>query len=127
MSDYPSLKELGINSPQEIDRYSLETINNIDVLRVVYRRQKNSLLPDSKKFRFNRTEKPQLTEGGSRVAELIYEISPFVRKVMGELDQIVRAKHDKSRKREILQEELHRLEEETAHRIAYIKRLIGEI
>ncbi len=127
MTAYPALTELGIKNPDQIDRYSLQTIKDTDILRVVYKRAKNSLLPDSKKFRFGRAEKVQLTHGGSKSAGVTHEISPFVRKVMGELDQIVKTKHDKGKKQEILQEELYRLEEETAHRIAYIKKLIGEM
>ena len=126
MSEYPTLKELGINNPNQIDRYSLQTIKNVDILRVVYRRQKGSLLPDSKKFRFGRAERLQPTEDLSQPL-IHYEISPFVRKVMSELDQIVKAKHDQHRKLEIIEEELQRLEEESAHRIAYIKSLIADM
>ena len=46
---------------------------------------------------------------------------------MVELDSIVKAKHDKSRKIELIQEELQRLEEENAHRVAYIKSLVKSL
>ncbi|MGI9318288.1 MAG: DUF3461 family protein [bacterium] len=127
MSEYKSLKQLGINNPNEIDRYSLQTVNNVDILRVVYRRKKGSLLPDSKKFRFVRTEKIRGADTGPRGTWIDYEVSPFIRDVMGELDQIVRAKHDREHKFDVLREEISRLEEENAHRLAYIKSLVDEL
>ena len=35
---YPTLTEMGINNPGEIQRFSLNTINNTDILRIVYKR-----------------------------------------------------------------------------------------
>ena len=55
MSDYPTLNEMGIPNPQDIDRYSLQTVNNTDILRIVFKTRKGSLLPASKRFRFPRT------------------------------------------------------------------------
>ena len=54
---YPSLTEMGITSPEDISRYSLQKSNNVDILRIVYKRQKGSFLPTSKKFRFGRAKK----------------------------------------------------------------------
>ena len=39
-SNYPSLKEMGIKNPKEISRYSLQTVNDVDILRVVYKRKR---------------------------------------------------------------------------------------
>jgi len=127
MNARSALNDLGITSPDQIDRYSLQTINNVDILRVVYKRKKGSLLPDSKKFRFARTEKMRSSENQSGGSWVEYEVSPFIREVMVELDSIVKAKHDKSRKIELIQEELQRLEEENAHRVAYIKSLVKSL
>jgi len=109
------LKDLGITNPEQIDRYSLQTIGKIDILRVVYKRKKGSFLPDSKKFRFERREVMGATEGS-----IDYEVAPVVRQVMEELDPIIKSKHDQNRNLELLQEEIARLEEEHLHRIAYI-------
>ena len=48
---YPTLTEMGINNPGEIERFSLNTIDNIDIIRIVYKRKKGSLLPASKRLR----------------------------------------------------------------------------
>ena len=127
MAEFKSLRQLGINNPDEIDRYSLQTVNNVDILRVVYRRKKGSLLPDSKKFRFARTEKIRGADTDARGTWIDYEVSPFIRDVMAELDQIVRAKHDREHKLEVIREELARLEEENTHRVAYIRSLIESL
>lgn len=127
MAEYKHLMQLGINNPNEIDRYSLQTVNNVDILRVVYRRKKGSLLPESKKFRFARTEKIRGADLDARGTWIDYEVSPFIRDVMAELDQIVRTKHDREHKLDLIQEELVHLEEENAHRLAYIRNLIDEL
>jgi len=116
------LKDLGIANPHEIDRYSLQTVGKIDILRVVYKRKKGSFLPDSKKFRFERRELMSSSDGA-----INYEVAPVVRQVMQELDPIIKSKHDQRRHLELLEEEISRLEEEHLHRIAYIKSLLAEL
>jgi hypothetical protein len=127
MAEFKSLQQLGINDPNEIDRYSLQTVNNVDILRVVYRRKKGSLLPNSKKFRFARTEKIRGADSDPRGTWIDYEVSPFIRDVMAELDKIVRAKYDREHKLDVIREELARLEEENTHRVAYIRSLIDAL
>ena len=127
MSDYPTLNEMGILNPTEIDRYSLQTVNNIDILRVVYRRKKNSLLPASKRFRFPRTEKMSLGRGDMRSTQVFYEVSPVVHKAMAELDKIVKGRRDRAQQLEVIRDELQRLQEETSTRIGYINSLIDSL
>ena len=44
-ANYPSLREMCIKNPEDITRYSLQNVNEVDILRVVYKRKKGSLLP----------------------------------------------------------------------------------
>ena len=127
MSKYPNLESLGISDPEQIDRYSLQTINKVDILRIVYRRQQGELISESKKFRFGRAERYQRSEGGSQTPEVVYEVSPVVTRLMAELDSIVAKKNSLERQLEVIEEELRRLEEENSHRIAYIRSLIAEL
>ena len=127
MTAYPTLNEMGILNPTEIDRYSLQTINNMDILRIVYRRKKGSMLPASKRFRFPRTEKLSLGHGDMRSTQVFYEVSPVVHKAMIELDELVRSKRDRAQQLEVIREEMLRLQEETSTRISYINALIDEI
>ena len=124
---YPALTEMGITSPEDISRYSLQYINNTDVLRIVYKRKKGSLLPTSKKFRFGRAQKMVVTDSGTQKTKNIFEISPFLSKVTDELHKIVEQKHSRSHQKEIILDEIHRLEEETNCRISYLKDLVDKL
>ena len=118
MSDYPTLDEMGVTHPETIDRYSVQTINNIDILRIVYKKEKGSILPDSKRFRFPQVEK--MAPGDSAIYR---EVSPVVNKAMAELDQIVKVKRERGHQLEVIREEIRRLQEETSTRIEYINSL----
>ena len=127
MSEYPTLHEMGISSPETIDRYSLQTVNNMDILRIVYKKQKGSILPDSKRFRFPRTEKMTHGDGSANESHIYSEISPVVHKAMAELDQIVKAKRNRANQLALIKEEIQRLQEETSGRIAYIESLVSAL
>ncbi len=124
---YPALDEMGISNPEDITRYSLQTINNIDILRIVYKRKKGSLLPTSKKFRFGRSNKMVITDSGTNSTKVIHEVSPFVIKATDELRQLVTIKKSRKEQKEIIFEEIIRLEEENNTRISYLKSLIEDL
>ena len=127
MPTYPTLSEMGINNPGEIERFSLNTVNNIDILRVVYKRKKGSLLPASKRFRFGRAAKTVIADSGTRKTEVVHEISPFVQKAVRELEQILDAKGSAVEHAKLVREEVRRLHEEVASRLAYIESLLDEM
>jgi len=127
MSRFPTLTEMGINNPGEIERYSLNTTNNIDVLRIVYKRQKGSLLPTSKRFEFGRASKTVVADSGTQKTEIVHEISPFLRKAMKELDGIIGAKKSSIKQAKLVKQELQRLHQDMASRLTYIESLIDEM
>ena len=127
MKDYPALEEIGISTPEKIERFSLQTVRNIDILRIVYKRKKGSLLHTSKKFRFGRAEKMVVTDSGTHETAVVHEISPFVIKLTDELRSIVKARQSQSAQKEIIMDEIRRLEEDSRSRIAYIKTLVSEL
>lgn len=127
MANYPALTEMGVNNPENIERYSLQTVKNVDILRIVYKRKKGSLLHTSKKFRFGRAQRMVVVDGGSQKTEIIHEVSPFVIKVTDELRALVKTKHSRVEQKDIILDELRRLEEETNTRIAYLKGLIEKL
>ncbi len=124
---YPTLEEMGITNPDDVARYSLQTINHIDILRIVYKRKKGSLLPTSKKFRFGRSKKMVVTDSGTNSTKVIHEVSPFVIKATDELRKLVTTKESRKGQKEIILEEMIRLEEETNTRISYLKSLIEKL
>ena len=89
---YPALAEMGIIRFHEISHYSLrQDGNDKDVLRVNYKRAKGSLLPYSRKYKFGRSLKTVIADGGTVRMETTYEISPFLLKAVSELDELVDA------------------------------------
>lgn len=121
---YPTLTEMGINNPGEIERFSLNTIDNIDIIRIVYKRKKGSLLPASKRFRFGRAAKTVISDSGTRTTAVVHEISPFVQKAVQELEQLMDAKGATVVHQNLIKEEVRRLHEEVASRLAYIESLL---
>ncbi|MCP4430240.1 MAG: DUF3461 family protein [Gammaproteobacteria bacterium] len=127
MSSYPTLSEMGINNPGQIERYSLNTVNHIDILRVIYKRTKGSLLPASKRFEFGRSSKTVMADSGTQKTEIVHEISPFVRKAVKELDQIISSQKSNIEHAKLVKEELQRLHQEMASRLEYIESLIDDM
>ena len=124
---HPSLLEIGIKNPEEIIRYSLQSTNDVDNLRIVYKRKQGSLLPSSKKFRFNRLNRMVSADSDSDKTTIINEINPILDKVIAELDQIVNQQHTHAEQKEIISDEINRLDEEVTARIAYIKTLVEKL
>lgn len=131
MPEYKTLGEMKIRNPLEIARYSVQTIEHADehtdVLRIVYKRKKGSLLPESKRFRFPRIKKTAVEDSGTRKMDIRWEVSPFIQKAISELDQILSGELSKKETIKLILDEMRRLEEDAAHRIDYIRSLINEI
>ncbi|MCP4627041.1 MAG: DUF3461 family protein [bacterium] len=126
MPEYKTLREMKVKRPDQIDRYSVQSVDNTDVLRIVYKRKKGSFLPDSKRFRFPRIKKTSLEDSGRRKIDVRWEVSPFLQKAVSELDHILDAEISDKRRRAIILEELSLLQQDAAHRIDYIRSLIEE-
>ncbi len=124
MPEYKTLREMKVKRPDQIDRYSVQSVENTDVLRIVYKRKKGSFLPESKRFRFPRIKKTAMEDSGTRKIDIRWEVSPFLQKAVSELDHILESEISEKRRREIILDELRLLEEDAAHRIDYIRKLL---
>ena len=127
MSNYPTLLEMGVNNPGEIEHYSLSTTNNIDVLKIIYKRKKGSLLPTSKRFEFGRSERTVMADSGTQTAEIVHDISPFLLKAVQELDKLLDAKMSNIEHAKLVKDEIRRLHQELTSSMAYIESLIDEM
>ena len=127
MSNYPTLTEMGISSPGEIERYSLNTVNNTDFIRIIYKRQKGSFRAASKRFEFGRAAKTIMADSGTQKSEVVHEISPFVLKAMSELDDILSSKKSTVEHVNLVKDELKRLHQEMESRLTYIESLIDDM
>ena len=118
---------MGIQNPKEIARYALYMVNNTDILRVVYDRKKGSILPVSKNFKFPMLKKSTMVDSGTRKTELIYESSAEFRNALSELSQLMDVRKSSESLGNLIEQEIHSLEEDVASRIAYIKTLGDKI
>ncbi|ASJ73583.1 hypothetical protein IMCC3135_17510 [Granulosicoccus antarcticus IMCC3135] len=90
VTQYAALAEMGIFRVNEISNYSLRQDGpDKDVLRVIYKRAKGSLLPFSRKYKFGRSVKTVVVDGGTSRMERTYEISPFLLKAVAELEDLL--------------------------------------
>jgi hypothetical protein len=125
MSDYPQLTEMGVLHPQQIDRYMVNSISNFDVLRIIYKRRKGSLLPTSKTFEFPRVQRT--VPGSQGESQAVMETDPELRAAVTELKRLLETREDKRSLAESIDEELRQLEDEIAMRCESIRALVRKI
>jgi|GEM_PF-184505 len=130
MSDYPTLKKMGVTSVDSVDKYTLRHQGDTDVLKIYYKRPKGSFLSRSKKFTFVRGRRGIPAEArGSKAFEQMDKISPQLLAALEELKQL-----DASRKevdpidpREKYLSDLDHLEKVMTAKIDEIRQQIKEI
>lgn len=121
---YQTLESMGVTSFDDIEKFTLRYENGYDVLKVYYRREKGSLLPKSKKFKFGRSTKTVLADGGQQTYRQVQEPSLVVLRAVEELGKIVgKQKEDKISKAELVEELVH-LEKVMSSKIAELKEKI---
>ncbi|WP_421862343.1 DUF3461 family protein [Motiliproteus sp.] len=127
MSTYPTLTEMGIQSVEEIYKYSLRQEGDVDVLKVYFRREKGSLLPRSKKFKFGRSHKTVRVDSSHDKYQEISEMSAFLMKAIDELHDLVQHEHEVQDIRERLHADIDHLEKVVNNKLAEIRRDIDKI
>ncbi len=127
MKKYPRLDEMGVNNPQEIEKFLIYTTEGFDILRIIYERKKGSLLPVSKNYKFARIKKSVMVDSGTRQTEVIFKSAPAFREALSELEQLKTARDQGADLADMITEEVRLLEEDVALRIEYIKTLIKKV
>ncbi|MFT8211919.1 MAG: DUF3461 family protein [Symbiopectobacterium sp.] len=118
---YDNLKSLGISHPDEIDRYSLRQEASNDILKIYFRKDKGEFFAKSVKFKYPRQRKTIVADSSGQGFKEINEISPNLRYVIDELDQICqRDQVEVDLKRKIL-DDLRHLESVVANKINEIE------
>ncbi|MGG2143872.1 DUF3461 family protein [Symbiopectobacterium sp. RP] len=118
---YDNLKSLGISHPDEIDRYSLRQEASNDILKIYFCKDKGEFFAKSVKFKYPRQRKTIVADNSGQGFKEINEISPNLRYVIDELDQICqRDQEEVDLKRKIL-DDLRHLESVVANKINEIK------
>lgn len=119
---YDNLKGVGIANPETIDRYSLRQEAGNDILKIYFQKEKGEFFAKSVKLKFPRQRKRILNEqDGSSSFKDVFEISPNLRVIIDELDNICQQdKTDLDLKRKILSD-LRHLEHVVSNKIAEIE------
>lgn len=122
---YQTLNSMGITSLEDIEKFTLRYENGFDVLKVYYRREKGSLLPKSKKFKFGRSTKTVLADGGKQTYRQVQEPSLVVLRAVEELGQLVGKQHEDKATKDDLIQELEHLEKVVNSKLTELKEKIA--
>jgi len=127
MKTYPRLTEMGVLHPEQISNFSVNSIAYTDVLRVVYRRPKGSILPLTRTYKFPRVQKT--AEIGSKKGKIktVMESDPALREAVEELKDLMESKQQKQDVADSILEEIRLLEEDIALRTEYVRELVSKI
>ena len=118
---YETLRSMGVESPLQIDRYYITSINYVDVLRLVYDRPKDSFLPSSRVYKF-----PRVTDK-SGAKESVLKTHPTLLAALEELKKILDTKSSKASIAAEILAEIELLEEDIAIRSESLKALANKL
>lgn len=124
---FPTLESMGINSFDNIEKYTLRYEGGFDVLKIYYRREKGSLLPKSKKFKFGRATRTVLADSGQQQYREISEPSLVVLRAVDELGRLLGQEYEDKQTKEDLLNELDHLERVVANKISELKEKIEKL
>ncbi len=127
MKNYPNLAEMGVVHPDQIEKFSVNSILNYDILRIVYNRRKGSVLPESRIYKFPRVQKSVTVDGGKGQSATVMETDPALSAAVTELEDLLEAKEQKKDVAESILEELRLLEEDISMRAEYIRELVKHL
>jgi hypothetical protein len=127
MSKYPKLTEMGIQHPEEIEKFAVYTVGNTDILQVTYNRKKGSLLPIIRRYKFPQVKESVLVDSGTRKTQTMFTSTPAFREALHELEQLKLARKQGKDLKALLQEEVRLLQEDIALRTEYINSLLKQL
>ena len=127
MSDYPRLKEMGVQNPDQIEKFTHYTVGETDVLRIVYRRKPGSFLPVSRRYKFPLVKKKVLHDAATGLTQPIYESLPAFREVLNELERLQQEHDDTGDVAAQIRQEMQHLEEDVTMRLQHIKTLLDRM
>lgn len=126
-SAYPTLTEMGVESPKQIDKYYITSVNLVDVLRIVYERPEHSLLPSSRTYKFPRVQENGAAAGEGGISGAVMKTHPKLRSALQELQIVLEAKSSTRTLATDILEEIELLEEDIAMRSETLKVLVNRI
>jgi hypothetical protein len=123
-----SLTEMGVLNPQQIAGYTTVHVReDMDVLKIDYRREKGSFLPKHRRYEFKRISKPMSGNELRGTEAIRYEISPILVKAIAELDAILADNKQIAATKKSLQRELVELNHDMNERIKHLSMMIDTL
>jgi len=123
MKDYPQLKEMGIQHPEQIENYTVIGVYPNDFLKVTYTRKKGSFLPSSRSYEFPRIQREIPDKDSATKTTSVLETNEILNKAISELKDLLQFKRQKQDVKKILIEQVAFLEKDITERSKYIKKL----
>ena len=96
---------MGVDNPNDIARYTIYTVHDTDVLRIIYSRKQGSLLPVSKTFKFPRIKKSVLVDSGTRQTQVLFERNPSFENALTEIEEILENQKNQEALNQVLADE----------------------
>ncbi|WP_020407285.1 DUF3461 family protein [Hahella ganghwensis] len=124
---YSNLKHVGISDPERIDRYSLRTEAENDILKIYYKKDKGDLFQKSLKLKFPRQQKRVLVDSGTNKYENTSEIAANLVHVLEELDRIADKSGEHVDVKSKILKDLRHLERVVANKIEEIERDLAKL
>lgn len=124
---FETLKAMGVEDIDDIERYSMRIEGDIDVLKIYYHRHHGEWFAKSKKFKFQRLHKNVKVNEGLVPYRATTESSPYYLRAVAELDQLVAQERTSLDRKAQLLEELAHLEKVVTHKIEDLRRQIEEL
>lgn len=127
MNECPKLAEMGVTHPRQIKSYMVNSLATYDVLRINYARQKGSILPVSRYYKFLRVQKALPANGGKPQPEAVLESHPCLKAAVEELKELIASIEKKQNIADSILEEVQLLNDDIAMRSDCIKQLVTKI
>lgn len=127
MSGYPKLTEMGIQHPEEIEKFAVYTVGSTDILQVAYNRKKGSILPVTRRYKFPQLRESVMVDSGTRKTETLFKSTPAFREALAELEQLKLAQSQGKDLKALLREEIRLLHEDISLRSEHIQSLIDQL
>lgn len=127
MTDYPRLTEMGVLHYQQITRFTVNSLDHTDYLRIFYKRPGGSLLPTSRSYEFPRVQVGGESGSGSDSSAVVMQSNPAFKEAVGELESIMSARESKEGLAEAMRNEVRQLEEDIAMHVECLESLIEKM
>lgn len=124
---FPTLREMGVAEPYDIERYTARIEGDVDILKVYFHRHQGEWMAKSRKYKFKRMHKNMRVNEGRVPYIATTESSPYFLRAVAELDRLVEAEHDAVSKKQRLLEDVDHLEKVVSRKIEDIRRQIESL